>query len=283
MIDDANKPTTADVNILLIDDPVIPSRETMDDDKMYELVDSVKAVGFINPLVVEPEGDRYRLMAGHRRLTAARILNLETVPARIYPAGTTPADVIQTHENSRREDVNPGEEAERFDRLYRERCGEDVDRLCALVGESREYVERRLLLKRGDPDVFAAVKAGGINLTAGVYLNKIQRRENRLYYLDAAVKGGVSAKVVRDWVVQAEHLERAQANGEQGGTEPAPVVVTGTVTEWTCPCCLDDKEPYNTVWVQIHRACWDAIILPWLGRYQQAIGFTRDADERKAG
>jgi len=281
--DSTTRPTFTDLSPLLIDDPIIPSRESMDDEKLDELVESIRANGILQPLIVETRGDRYQLMAGHRRLTAARFLNLAIVPCAVYAAGAVNADVVQTHENSRREDVNAAEEGERFDRLYRERCGMDVDRLCPLVGESRYYVESRLLLKQGDPDVFHAVKSGLVNQTVGVLANKIPTKELRNYYLDAAVKGGVSARVFRDWVVQAERVHAAQQNTDSASTEPAPVVATGTATEWACPCCLSDAEPFNTAWVQVHRACWDAIVLPFLRRYQQTMGFARDAEERAAG
>lgn len=278
-----SRPTFTDLSPLLIDDPIIPSRESMDDEKLHELVESVRDNGILQPLVVEVRGDRYGLMAGHRRLTAARILNLATVPCAVYAAGTVNADVVQTHENSRREDVNAAEEAERFERLYRERCGEDVDKLCELVGESRYYVESRLILKQGDPDVFQAVKSGLVNQTIGVLANKIATKELRNYYLDAAIKGGVSARVFRDWIAQADRLHAAQQHTESGSTEVAPTVATGTAIEWACPCCLSDAEPFNTVWVQVHRSCWDAILIPFMKRYQQTMGFDRDAAERAAG
>lgn len=283
MTETTRRPTFTDLSPLVIDDPIIPSRESMDDEKLHELVDSIRDNGIIQPLVVEARGDRYQLMAGHRRLTAARILNLATVPCAVYVAGAVNADEVQTHENSRREDVNAAEEAERFDRLYRERCGMDVDRLCALVGENRYYVESRLLLKQGDPDIFQAVKAGLVNQTIGVLANKIPTKELRNYYLDAAIKGGVSARVFRDWLQQADRLHAAQQHTESGSTEPAPVVATGTAIEWFCPCCLSDAEPFNTAWVQVHRSCWEAILIPFMRRYQQTMGFARDAEERAAG
>ena len=107
----APRPKDAQIPIELVDDPERPSRESFDEQKLEELIASIRDAGLIQPISVVENGGRFRVLAGHRRLIACRALGYVKVSARVYPAGTSLAAVVQVHENAIREDLNPAEEA----------------------------------------------------------------------------------------------------------------------------------------------------------------------------
>ena len=84
---------------------------------MSELAESVKAVGILQPLIVRPEGDGYQLIAGERRLRAAKLAGLDTVPVIERTASDEDLLTLALVENLQREDLNPIEKAKGFKEL----------------------------------------------------------------------------------------------------------------------------------------------------------------------
>ena len=85
--------------------------------ELSELAESVKAVGILQPLIVRPEGDGYQLIAGERRLRAAKLAGLETVPVIERTASDDELLTLALVENLQREDLNPIEKAKGFKEL----------------------------------------------------------------------------------------------------------------------------------------------------------------------
>lgn len=243
------------VNIELLDDPPEPLRALMDEERLGELVDSIRAVGVQEPLLVERAGARFTVIAGHRRLIAARASGVTSVPCVVYPAGSVDADLVKIHENLGREDLNPADAAIAYARWLETKAGGDVDRLCEIVKQRREHVESRLLLLQGDPDVLEAIRESKISLAVARELNKIPDRGFRLSYLDAAVRGGASARLVGQWradvAVKIAALGAAQA--AVPGANPAPPAAPqdGLI----CFLCEDREDPHEMDLLYVHRRC----------------------------
>jgi ParB family chromosome partitioning protein len=85
--------------------------------ELAELAESVKAVGILQPLMVRAEGDGYQLIAGERRLRAAKLAGLETVPIIERTASDDELLTLALVENLQREDLNPIEKAKGFKEL----------------------------------------------------------------------------------------------------------------------------------------------------------------------
>ena len=92
-------------------------RRTFDEAKLYELADSIKHNGLIQPITVRPNNQGFEIVAGARRYRAAQIAELFSVPARIVEIDDAKALEWQLVENSQRVDVHPYEEAQGFQRL----------------------------------------------------------------------------------------------------------------------------------------------------------------------
>ncbi len=122
-------------------------RKRFDEGKLAELAESIRGNGIVQALVVRPgdvEGE-YILIAGERRLRAARLAGLAEVPVTVRECTAAEAAEVQLVENAQREDVTRLEEAEGFQRLIDEH-GYDVARIAERVGKSKRYIYQRLQL-----------------------------------------------------------------------------------------------------------------------------------------
>jgi ParB family chromosome partitioning protein len=139
-------------------------RTRMDEASLGELAESIRARGVIQPIVVRPVGEnQYEILAGERRWRAARMANLDRIPAVIREVPDEAALGIGLIENIQREDLNPIEEAAGLKRLIDEfsLTHEEVARA---IGRSRAGVTNLLRLLELAPPVQAMVQDGRIDM-----------------------------------------------------------------------------------------------------------------------
>jgi len=258
----------AEIPLDLVDDPERPSRETFDDEKLNELILSISDAGLIQPISVVENGNRYRVLAGHRRLIACRALHHTLIRARVYPAGYKDSAVVQVHENVIREDLNPAEEAKWWSTLLEEQCGGDTNRLAALLKMSREHVERRLLLMTGDEEVFAALGQGLIGAGVAEELNRVKDRSRRVMYLDAAVRGGATRALIREWRSKGEALDALQGTPPVVAEAAAAAAGPAPPPRLACELCDQGVESGAIETMYVHRHCRRSMIDRLLALYQ---------------
>ncbi len=86
--------------------------KVLDDDKMDELVESIKLNGVLTPVIVRPDDQgTYEMISGHRRLHAAKRAGLETIPALVHPMTDDEATIAMVDSNMQREEILPSERA----------------------------------------------------------------------------------------------------------------------------------------------------------------------------
>ncbi len=121
-------------------------RQFFDDDALFELSESIKEHGVLQPLIVRPLPDgSYQLVAGERRWRASRIAGLTQVPVIIRALTDSEVAVIALIENLQREDLNPIEEAEGISRLIEEH-GFTQEQAAQKLGKSRSALTNTLRL-----------------------------------------------------------------------------------------------------------------------------------------
>ncbi len=120
-------------------------RKKFGEQEMQELVESIKQYGIIQPLIVSKKDGNFELIAGERRLRAAKILNLETVPVIIREAKEQEKLEMSLIENLQREDLNPIEQALAYRKLVDE-FNLTQDELAIRVGKARPSVTNILRL-----------------------------------------------------------------------------------------------------------------------------------------
>ena len=130
---------------LIAPNPLQP-RHDFDQDSLQQLADSLKRNGMIQPLVVKQSDSGFTIIAGERRLRAARIAGLKEVPVVLMDEVDEPRMLeLALVENLQREDLNPLEAAEAYHTLI-ERCGLTQNELAVRVGKSRAAVANILRL-----------------------------------------------------------------------------------------------------------------------------------------
>lgn len=152
-----------DINTLFVGD--VNPRRSHNPAALLELEVSIRERGILVPLLVRPaDGDRYEIIAGSRRLTAAQAVGLREVPCIVRSCDDAEARALALVDNLQREDVHPLEEAEGYAALQDAdpRCTVDV--LAAQVGRSPSYIRRRLKLRNLVPPVAEACRTGEITI-----------------------------------------------------------------------------------------------------------------------
>jgi len=255
-----------EIPVGLIDEPELPSRTAMDEEKLEELAHSISTIGLQQPIIVYRHDDRFRVIAGHRRTLAGKRAHLAVMLAIIYPTKDDALDAIQFAENHFREDLSPTDEAIWFQELLDGKCGGDIERLAAHVGKKISYIDGRLALFRGDKRVFDALAAGLISIGVAHELNTIDKPDYCFYYLDNAVRCGATISTVRAWVMEYKQLFEHQP--ARPAVTPAPDTgAPGMVDDVNaCVICGKSDHVYAIRHRPIHTHCELAILRPLLGQ-----------------
>ena len=139
-------------------------RTRMDEGSLYELAESIKAQGVMQPILVRPLGDgQFEIIAGERRMRAARLAGLDVVPVLVKDVPDEAAAAMALIENIQREDLNPLEEAQGLKRLTDE-FGLTHELAAQAVGRSRSAASNLLRLLNLTEPVQQMLMAGDIDM-----------------------------------------------------------------------------------------------------------------------
>ncbi|MEY4713617.1 MAG: putative chromosome partitioning protein [Pseudomonadota bacterium] len=158
---------------------VYQPRTRMDEGALYELAESIKAQGIMQPILVRKlaSGDhagKYEIIAGERRFRAARLAGLDSVPVLVRDVADEAAAAMALIENIQREDLNPLEEAQGLQRLIRD-FGLTHEQAAQAVGRSRSAASNLLrLLNLADP-VQSLLMAGDLDMGHARALLSLER------------------------------------------------------------------------------------------------------------
>ena len=147
---------------------VYQPRTHMDEGALYELADSIKMQGILQPILVRKiesndSGSRYEIIAGERRYRAAKLAGLTQVPVLVKDVPDEAAAVMALIENMQREDLNPLEEAQGLQRLIKE-FGLTHETAAQAVGRSRSAASNLLRLLQLAEPVQTMLMAGDIDM-----------------------------------------------------------------------------------------------------------------------
>lgn len=136
-------------------------RRSFDETALRELADSISAYGILQPLTVRDRGGVYELVAGERRLRAARIAGLREVPCLIAEVGEEDAALLALIENLQRRDLDYVEEAAAIARLIR-RYGLSQQQAAEKLGKSQPTIANKLRLLRLSAPVIDCLRQYGL-------------------------------------------------------------------------------------------------------------------------
>ena len=137
-------------------------RQIFDLDAMRELADSIKQHGIIQPLTVRKTAEGWELISGERRLRAAEIAELQTVPCLTMDVSTEQSSFLALIENVQRRDLNVWEEAEAIQNLIGQ-YHLSQEEAATLIGKSQSAVANKLRLLKLPGDVIADIQKASLS------------------------------------------------------------------------------------------------------------------------
>jgi ParB family chromosome partitioning protein len=159
-----------EIAVDLIDANPYQTRRKLREEALNELVESIKASGVIQPVVLRPAANgRYQLVAGERRWMASKRAGKSTIPAVVRQISNEQAMEITIIENLQREDLNPMEQARAFERLSRE-FGLTQEQIATRTGKDRTSIANFIRLMKLPPSIQESLEAGTLSFGHGKVL-----------------------------------------------------------------------------------------------------------------
>ena len=187
-------------------------RRYFDPDGLYELAESIRVHGILQPLSVRRKGGgRYELIAGERRLRAAMICGLEQVPCLVLEVSRESSCLLSLIENLQRRDLDFWEEAKALERLTTVH-GLSQEEAAAKVGKSQSAVANKLRLLRLPQEVLALLRKHGFTERHARALLRLPTPEAQAAGADLLVKEGWTVARTEKYV---EEVLRNQTKGKK--------------------------------------------------------------------
>lgn len=217
--------------------------KVVDDDKMLELVESIKANGVLSPVLIRPCGnDLYEMISGHRRLHAAKLAGLTAIPSIIREMTDDEATIAMVDANIQREELLPSEKAWAFkmkmEAMKNQGSRSDLSSdptstqigwksetavlIGEQVGESKNQVRRYIRLTELIPELLDLVDAKRLNFTVAVDVS----------YIDKEIQGWLNEYIHDNGPVKANQIAALRE-----------AIATGPMTQMKMIMILNDNQP----------------------------------------
>lgn len=207
------------VSIDAIDPNPEQPRTAFDEDSLASLAASINEVGVLQPLVVRAtDGNRFTLVAGERRLRAARLAGLQEVPIVVRDSSETGSLTEALIENLQREDLSPLEEAAAYQQLV-ERYEMTHQEVGERVGRSRAAVSNTVRLLQLDPRLQGLLESGQLSAGHARALLGVEDPAYAVHIGERAAEEGWSVRQVED----AVRLRKTDGVSTSPGPKPTPM------------------------------------------------------------
>lgn len=188
--------------------PVQP-RQVFDPEGLQELSDSILQHGILQPLSVRRKGNLYELVAGERRLRAAKLAGLEEVPCLLVNMDEGQSAVAALVENLQRRDLDYIEEARGLSRLM-QMGNLSQEQAAARVGKSQSAVANKLRLLRHSPQVLEALREGNLTERHARALLKLPTEEQKLQTIGEILRRNLTVAQTERYVQELMSRETAR-------------------------------------------------------------------------
>ena len=182
-------------------------RKAFDFKSLEELAASIKAAGVIQPVIVRRHADGYQLIAGERRWRAARQAGLERIPALVRDATDAQSLELALIENLLREDLNPMEEAEAYQKLLAQ-FSWTQEELAQRIGKDRSSIANCLRLLKLPAEIQADLRGGRLTMGHARALLALPTDAEQLRLRDEILAHDWAVRATEDSVRAAEELAR---------------------------------------------------------------------------
>ena len=188
-------------------------RRSFDEEGLAELAASIRSCGILQPLTVRRAGEGYELVAGERRLRAARIAGLREVPCLVAQVGEEDSALLALMENLQRRDLDCWEEAQAIARLI-SRYGLSQEEAARRLGRAQPTVATKLRLLRLPEDVRALLRENGLTERHARALLRLQDPEVQRRAAGDMVRRGMNVAQAEAYVEKL--LQSAQVTPPRG-------------------------------------------------------------------
>jgi ParB family chromosome partitioning protein len=219
-----------EVSVESIDHNPHQARKSFDEDEIASMADSIRSNGVLQPLVVRRLGHRYQLIAGERRLRAARLAGLTAVPVRVVDFNDQQVMEASLVENIQRTDLNPIEKAQGF-KDYLERFHVTHDELARRLGLARVTITNLVGLLELPQAIQDEVRRGQITMGHAKILKGITDPARQMALCKEIIARGLSVHGTEAHLKEAaQHEQESRARSqESGGADPEQVEKTAHV------------------------------------------------------
>ena len=188
-------------------------RHSFDEEGLAELAASIRSCGILQPLTVRRAGEGYELVAGERRLRAARIAGLREVPCLVAQVGEEDSALLALMENLQRRDLDCWEEAQAIARLI-SRYGLSQEEAARRLGRAQPTVANKLRLLRLPEDVRNVLRENGLTERHARALLRLQDPEVQRRAAGDMVRRGLNVAQAEAYVEKL--LQSAQVTPPRG-------------------------------------------------------------------
>jgi ParB family chromosome partitioning protein len=221
--------TVREVSIADIDPNPLQPRSQFDQIRIGELAESIKANGIIQPLIVRRHGERFQLVAGERRLRAARVAGLPQVPVVIQDFADDQLLQLALIENIQREDLNPIETAQAFERLAND-LNLTHEEIAHRTGKDRTTITNLLRLLRLPESIQLLLAERRLHMGHARAILGVPNEERQIEIANRAAAHGQSVRDV-ERIVRRLTDERPDSSKDEKPQDPNVKAAVGQLQE----------------------------------------------------
>ncbi len=191
-------------------------REDFNQQNIDELAQSIKEKGVIQPLLVRRRGDNYELIAGERRLRAAKSMGFKEIPVIAREVSDQDSLELALIENIQREELNPIEEAHAYQHLM-EKFQVTQEKISEVLGKSRVAITNTLRLLKLPHEIQSEMKKGRISFAHGRALLEIADLNHQRKMAQDIISKGLSVRELENLIksVRPRSVKRSIGQGQR--------------------------------------------------------------------
>ncbi len=195
-------------------------RKTFRDNSLKELAASIKEKGVLQPIIVSRVGDgSFKLIAGERRWRAAQIAGLKKIPAIVKNVASKDSLEIALIENIQREDLNPVETAEAFNKLLKD-FNLTQEELSEKVGKERATVANYLRLLKLPEEIKSLISDGSLSMGHARAILSVEGRANQIEAARKIITKGLSVREAEALAKNIGLPGTKKSKGHKGHKDP---------------------------------------------------------------
>ena len=222
-----------ELDIDYIDVNPFQPRTNFSEESLKELASSIKELGIIQPITVRKlDFNKYQLVSGERRYRAAKLIDLETIPAYIRIANDQESLEMALVENIQRQDLDPIEIALSYQRLIDE-IKLTQEQMSERVGKKRSTIANYLRLLKLDPIIQTGMRDGFISMGHGRALITVEDQSAQLAIYEKVLSDKLSVRETEELVRNFAALEKPKTAVKKNSDEAIPKYIKNGINTFS--------------------------------------------------